>query len=133
MNILKSLSRQDSSPPQVTKRQHIPWIQSPLADDEGDASASNTSLPAVGQPRRDPDVPHFREPAENTQEILYDLFFVANLSNFNSLHPVEDRTSLQNFIGFFTILWFTYLQTMIRDIRFAQDSVFDRVFKAINL
>lgn len=134
MNIWDSLTRQDSSPSQITKRKHLPWIQSPVAD-EGDASASNLSLhgAAAGHPQRDPDVPHFRPAAENTQEILYDLFFVANLSNFNALHPVEDRASLQNFIGFFTILWFTYLQTMIRDVRFGQDSVFDRVCKAINL
>lgn len=137
MNFLNSLSlsRQDSTGPQFAKRQHLPWIQSPLVDEDPVSESSTSILHGVpdGKPQRDPDVPHFRHPESNTIEILYDLFFVANLSNFNALHGVENRASLQNFVGFYTILWFTYLQTTIRDVRFGADSVFDRVCKAITL
>ena len=133
MNILKNLSRSDNSGAQFTKRKHLPWIQSLLREDEADTATPSEHAAPTGKPQRDPAVPRFRHPESNTIEILYDLFFVANLSNFNSLHPIEDRASLQNFVGFFTILWFTYLQTTIRDVRFAADSVFERACKAVNL
>ncbi|KIV91713.1 hypothetical protein, variant [Exophiala mesophila] len=37
-------------------------------------------------------------------------------------------TALRNYIGFFTILWFTWLQTSLFDVRFGVDSVLQRIF-----
>jgi low temperature requirement protein LtrA len=40
--------------------------------------------------------------------------------------------ALKNYLGFFTLLWFTWLETSLLDVRFASDSFFDRVCKAIS-
>ena len=40
--------------------------------------------------------------------------------------------ALRNYIGFFTILWFTWLETSLFDVRFSSDSVFNRICKAIS-
>ena len=115
-----------SDQPLQPRREHLPWIQSPIIEDESEGQLSSRN--------RIDAVPKFRQYSDsNTIELLYDLFFVANLSNFTALHGVEDQKSLQNYIGFFTILWFTYLQTTLKDVRFGADSVFDRVCKTITL
>jgi hypothetical protein len=119
-------SNKGSDEPLPARRGHLPWIQSPIIEDESEGQLSSRNRIDV--------VPKFRQYADsNTIELLYDLFFIANLSNFTALHGVEDTNSLKNYIGFFTILWFTYLQTMLKDVRFGTDSVFDRVCKAITL
>lgn len=41
--------------------------------------------------------------------------------------------ALGAYIGFLGIIWFTWLQVTLFDIRFARDSVFERVCKAIQL
>ncbi len=66
-------------------------------------------------------------------ELFYDLFFVANLATFTTNHDIVDGKSLKNYVGFFTLLWFTWFQTSLFDVRFASDSVFDRLCKAISL
>ena len=38
--------------------------------------------------------------------------------------------ALKNYIGFFTLLWFTWLETSLFDVRFSSDSVFNRTCKA---
>src|SRR5277367_646060 len=43
-----------------------------------------------------------------------------------------NMTALTNYIGFFTILWFTWLETSLFDVRFSSDSVFNRVCKSIS-
>lgn len=40
------------------------------------------------------DTPAFREKEEaSTIELFYDLFFVANLTSFTTIHAIDDRTS----------------------------------------
>lgn len=41
--------------------------------------------------------------------------------------------ALGAYIGFLGIIWFTWLQVTLFDIRFARDSVFERICKAIQL
>ncbi|KAF4547515.1 Hypothetical protein D9617_41g062660 [Elsinoe fawcettii] len=62
-------------------------------------------------------------------ELFYDLFFVANLTVFCLVKEVNDTTTLAQYIGFFTILWFTWYQVSLYDIRFSKDSIFDRIAK----
>jgi hypothetical protein len=35
-------------------------------------------------------------------------------------------------VGFFTLMWFTWLQTSLFDVRFSTDSVINRIFKALS-
>ncbi|KAF8543675.1 bacterial low temperature requirement A protein-domain-containing protein [Trichophaea hybrida] len=65
-------------------------------------------------------------------ELFYDLFFVANLTTITSVHEMSDYDSLISYILFFIILWFTWLQTSLYDIRFSVDSFYERLVKSIH-
>ncbi|KAI9888998.1 MAG: hypothetical protein M1814_006056 [Vezdaea aestivalis] len=72
---------------------------------------------------------HEAEPTE----LFYDLFFIANLSTFTVVHPVNDTESLSSYIGFFCLLWFTWLQVTLYDVRFSNDSILERLLKGFQL
>src|SRR5437667_12284073 len=42
-------------------------------------------------------------------------------------------TALWAYVGFLGIIWFTWLQITLFDIRFARDSIFERTCKALQL
>ncbi|KAJ9615614.1 hypothetical protein H2200_001689 [Cladophialophora chaetospira] len=65
-------------------------------------------------------------------ELFYDLFFVANLATFTANHEIVNLATLKDYLGFFTILWFTWFETSLFDVRFSSDSVLERVCKAIS-
>lgn len=147
MLLSRMLSRSQSQENLVVRR-HTPWIASPLETDEPPSRISTSQnsthelkeanehshgikfeLPA----HTDHELPPFKHHRESsTIELFYDLFFVANLSSFTSNHEITNTESLKNYIGFFTILWFTWLQTSLFDVRFATDSVWNRFAKAIS-
>ncbi|KAL4802957.1 nineteen complex-related protein 2-domain-containing protein [Aspergillus unguis] len=84
--------------------------------------------------------PHLYRRSDATPiELFFDLFFVANLSTFTATHEinnVEDLTvvlALGAYIGFLGVIWFTWLQLTMFDIRFARDSLFERICKAMQL
>lgn len=64
-------------------------------------------------------------------ELFYDLFFVANLTVFTYVHEINDLATLSQHVGFFCILWFTWYNVGLYDVRFCVDSVFERIAKAI--
>ncbi|KAM0425642.1 hypothetical protein ACHAPT_009174 [Fusarium lateritium] len=66
-------------------------------------------------------------------ELFYDLWFVANLNVFTTLHPITDVTNLGSFIRFFLMLWITWLATTVFDVRFGQDGLFERIARACHL
>jgi hypothetical protein len=140
-------------------RKHTPWIASPLdsraerliSHDGEEKSMLNAGDRVVEHDghrlhRHDSDIPIFKEHHESSVvELFYDLFFVANLATFTANHEIVDNKCKQipcsvswvtkyhsNYIGFFTILWFTWLETSLFDVRFSSDSVFNRVCKAIS-
>lgn len=79
------------------------------------------------------DNPAFHRHAEaTTAELFYDLFFVANLTTFTSMLEINDHKSLTAYIGFFSLLWLTWYQVSLYDVRFSSDSIFERCAKAIH-
>ncbi|KAJ6261234.1 hypothetical protein Dda_3902 [Drechslerella dactyloides] len=66
-------------------------------------------------------------------ELFYDLFFVANLTTFTDSHQINDGDSLQSYIGYFAIIWFTWLQAALFDLRFGKDSLIQRIAKALQI
>ncbi|KAI4234389.1 MAG: hypothetical protein LQ349_003827 [Xanthoria aureola] len=82
---------------------------------------------------QDGSTPAFREREEASSiELFYDLFFVANLTSFTTVHAIDDKETISSYIGFFAILWFTWLQVVMLDVRFGVDSLFERVAKLIH-
>lgn len=72
-----------------------------------------------------------RLPHSTNVELFYDLFFVANLTAFTAVHEVNDAPSLRQYVAFFCILWFTWYQVSLYEVRFGMDSVFERIGKAV--
>lgn len=48
-----------------------------------------------------------------------------------NVHEVNDGDTLKQYIGFFCVLWFTWYQVGLYDVRFSMDSVVERIAKAI--
>ena len=65
-------------------------------------------------------------------ELFYDLFFVANLAVFTYIHSVTDERTLEQYICFVCVLWFSWYQVTLYDVRFAVDCVANRVWKAFH-
>ena len=80
----------------------------------------------------DPDEPVLKRAHESSViQLFYDLFFVANLTTFTEVHAINDANALRSYIGFFSILWFTWLQVALFDVRFSNDSAFERLCKLL--
>ncbi|KAI9719594.1 MAG: hypothetical protein M1812_003365 [Candelaria pacifica] len=124
----------------LRRRYHaLPLIASPLEDESHHGHGSEESLEAKEHSAlvtvtESSDVPPaFREKEEASSiELFYDLFFVANLTTFTTGHPIDDKTTLSSYIGFLVILWFTWLQVVLYDVRFGVDSVFERICKVFH-
>ncbi|KAH6618710.1 bacterial low temperature requirement A protein-domain-containing protein [Boeremia exigua] len=67
----------------------------------------------------------------STIELFFDLFFVANLATFTAYHSISDLDYLLAYIGFFGILWATWFQITLHDVRFSRDSIYERVCKTV--
>lgn len=67
----------------------------------------------------------------NSVELFFDLFFVANLATFTAYHSITDSDYLVSYIGFFGILWATWFQITLHDVRFARDSLYERICKTV--
>ena len=67
----------------------------------------------------------------NSVELFFDLFFVANLASFTAYHSISDNDYLLAYIGFFGILWATWFQITLHDVRFARDSIYERACKTL--
>ncbi|KAL1652785.1 hypothetical protein SLS61_004767 [Didymella pomorum] len=67
----------------------------------------------------------------NSVELFFDLFFVANLATFTAYHSISDNDYLLAYIGFFGILWATWFQITLHDVRFARDSIYERACKTL--
>lgn len=59
------------------------------------------------------------------------LIFVANLATFTSYHSISDRGQLFSYIGFFSVIWSSWFQITLHDVRFARDSVYERACKMV--
>jgi low temperature requirement protein LtrA len=75
---------------------------------------------------------HDHEDARNI-ELFFDLFFVAIFSTFTKNHEINSNSSLSSYAVYFGVIWATWLQVCLFDVRFGFDSVFERVTKAIQM
>jgi hypothetical protein len=90
-----------------------PWIESPLVGADHDSLVFSQRHEA------------------NSIELFFDLFFVANLATFTAYHSITDGDYLLGYIGFFGVLWSTWFQITLHDVRFARDSLYERICKTI--
>ncbi|GMF79269.1 unnamed protein product [Aspergillus oryzae] len=96
-----------------SRRESIPFIETPIDGNHGTRLHRHFDATPI--------------------ELFFDLFFVANLSTFTATHEIHNVEALGAYIGFLGVIWFTWLQVTLFDIRFARDSVFERICKALQL
>lgn len=75
---------------------------------------------------------HEHEDARNI-ELFFDLFFVAIFSTFTKNHEINSAESLSSYIVYFGVIWASWLQVCLYDVRFGFDSVFERFTKAVQM
>ncbi|OAR03068.1 hypothetical protein LLEC1_05277 [Akanthomyces lecanii] len=85
--------------------------------------------------RRHPDnYPRLQRHEEPTLlEIFYDLFFAATYNAYCDVKEVTNHASFKASIGFFCLLWVTWFNVTLFDVRYATDSIFSRLNTAIQL
>ncbi|KAF2762331.1 hypothetical protein EJ05DRAFT_206022 [Pseudovirgaria hyperparasitica] len=113
----------------------LPRHESKISDEENRKDGPHTTNNEIpwnrdGQLHESPEF-HRHEAAQSI-ELFYDLFFVANLTTFTANHNINTVRTLSSYVGFFCILWFTWYQSTLYDVRFAVDNVVERVFKLVN-
>jgi hypothetical protein len=120
--------------------EHLPLFKSPLLEhasqdrsqDRQDGSLSSTSTQFVSNDDEFHNTPQFHRHTQATNlELFYDLFFVANLTDFTSVHEVNSKKTLTQYLGFFCILWFSWYQMAVYDVWFSMDSCFERIAKCL--
>jgi hypothetical protein len=66
-------------------------------------------------------------------ELFYDLWVVATLNVFTSAHEITTRDELASFLQYIFLLWTTWFLVVIYDVRFLEDSVVERLTRAVQL
>ncbi|RDA83517.1 hypothetical protein CP532_4151 [Ophiocordyceps camponoti-leonardi (nom. inval.)] len=80
------------------------------------------------------DLPEFKRYSEPTLlEIFYDLFFAANYNIFVETQKITNHSRFSSYVGFFCLLWLTWFVVTLFDVRYATDSIFSRLTRAIQL
>ncbi|GJC91482.1 hypothetical protein ColKHC_00308 [Colletotrichum higginsianum] len=93
----------------------LTWIESPVASADEDTGEIKLCV----------------RHSANTIELFSDLFFVANLETFTQTHSITNLGSLAAYLGFFSIIWFTWFQITLHDVRFSIDSGYERMCKIL--
>jgi hypothetical protein len=75
---------------------------------------------------------HEREDARNI-ELFFDLFFVAIFSTFTKNHEINSNEALSSYAVYFGVIWASWLQVCLYDVRFGFDSIFERFTKAVQM
>ncbi|RDA94223.1 hypothetical protein CP533_0626, partial [Ophiocordyceps camponoti-saundersi (nom. inval.)] len=79
-------------------------------------------------------LPEFKRYFEPTLlEIFYDLFFAANYNIFVETQKITSHSRFSSYVGFFCLLWLTWFVVTLFDVRYATDSIFSRLTRAIQL
>ncbi|RGP64128.1 bacterial low temperature requirement a [Fusarium sporotrichioides] len=124
----------------VTPAQKLVLFKSPLIG-RSDYSANGIPTKQPTAPdmslfgnRYDDDCPQFQKHEDaSLLELFYDLFFAANYTVFCETQGVNSPDRFKAYVGYFTVLWITWLTTSLYDVRFVTDSIFERVARGIHL
>ncbi|VUC23002.1 unnamed protein product [Clonostachys rosea] len=110
-------------------RTRLKLISNPFDLPDHDENHQNDhDKPSVHDDDHDPDpfLKFIKRPAASTAELFYDLWFVANLTVFATVHPITEFNTLISFIAFFLLLWITWFVTTVFYTRFGLDGVVER-------
>ncbi|KAM0225389.1 hypothetical protein ACHAPA_000753 [Fusarium lateritium] len=130
----------DDSPEAVAVARKLALIKSPLVTDSGSSidalPTKRTTAPdlALFGNRYEDDCPQFLKHEDaSLLELFYDLFFAANYTVFCETQGVNSHERFKAYVGYFSVLWITWLTTSLYDVRFVTDSLFERAARGVHL
>ncbi|TFA98417.1 hypothetical protein CCMA1212_009865 [Trichoderma ghanense] len=117
---------------ELTTREKLRLMKSPvvLGSERG---AEMPNLSEFGDRYTDTSIEFARHEEAGTLEVFTDLFFAANYAVFSKTQSVTSHERVASYIGYFCMLWITWLVVGLYDVRFVTDSIFERVVRAIHL
>ncbi|KAL2273100.1 hypothetical protein FJTKL_05576 [Diaporthe vaccinii] len=103
--------------------------KSAIADDDDKISLRPDSSVTLADEQ-----PRFRKrETSSILELFYDLWVVATLNVFTSAHDITTRAELASFLQYIFLLWTTWFLVVAYDVRFLEDSVVERLTRAVQL
>ncbi|KAF4970779.1 hypothetical protein FSARC_2249 [Fusarium sarcochroum] len=126
----------------VTAAEKLALLKSPLIAEVPSESSINspptkrTSAPDLSLfgNRYTDDCPQFKKHEDaSLLELFYDLFFAAMYTVFCENQGVNSHERFKAYVGYFSVLWITWLVTCMYDVRFVTDSLFERAARAVHL
>lgn len=117
----------------------ISWLGSRLDDNDTPKSAiadddDKFSLRPDSSVTLADEQPRFRKrETSSILELFYDLWVVATLNVFTSAHEITTRDELASFLQYIFLLWTTWFLVVAYDVRFLEDSVVERLTRAVQL
>ncbi|KAI0193801.1 bacterial low temperature requirement A protein-domain-containing protein [Astrocystis sublimbata] len=132
---------EDEPNPYLIAGKKLPWFGNPVIYEDKIRPPTDPSeydeLQVVDHLNRNYNVdtiPRFQKhEGSSTLEVFYDLWFVANVAIFTTLHTVNDKTTLSSYVGYISLLWFDWFMVSIYDVRFLADSVTERAGRAVHM
>ncbi|KAH7119344.1 hypothetical protein EDB81DRAFT_891824 [Dactylonectria macrodidyma] len=128
------------TPEQISATEKLRFLKSPVLIDRAD-SLPLTNGGGGGAPdlslfgdRFDHDTPQFQKHEDaSLLELFFDLLFAANYTVFSQTQGVNSADRFRAYVGYFSILWITWLIVSLYDVRFVTDSIFERVARAVHM
>ncbi|RKL49340.1 hypothetical protein BFJ72_g799 [Fusarium proliferatum] len=123
----------------ATAAEKLALIKSPLIASDSSVDSLPTRSPTAPDlslfgNRYDDDCPQFQKHEDaSLLELFYDLFFAANYTVFCETQGVNSHERFKAYVGYFSILWITWLTTSLYDVRFVTDSLFERAARGVHL
>lgn len=128
-----------SSPEQVAAAEKLQLLKSPVLTDRTDSlpltnrAGTHPDLSLFGD-RFEHDTPQFQKHEDaSLLELFFDLLFAANYTVFSQTQGVNSHQRFKAYVGYFSILWITWLVVSLYDVRFVTDSIFERLARAVHL
>ncbi|KAI9158282.1 hypothetical protein HJFPF1_06274 [Paramyrothecium foliicola] len=125
----------DEIVPETQPRERLQLLKSPLVNAEP-ATSKSVKQPSFEheQTATDQSLPILERHEEPTLlEVFFDLFFAANYAVFTKNQSVYTGQQFASHVGYFSMLWMTWLVICFFDVRFITDSVFERAAKGAHL
>ncbi|KAM0563345.1 hypothetical protein ACHAPJ_001063 [Fusarium lateritium] len=126
----------------VTAAEKLALLKSPLvAEDHSESSINAPPTKRTSAPdlslfgnRYTDDCPQFKKHEDaSLLELFYDLFFAAMYTVFCENQGVNSHERFKAYVGYFSVLWITWLVTCMYDVRFVTDSLFERAARGVHL
>ncbi|KAL6792179.1 hypothetical protein GGI42DRAFT_364747 [Trichoderma sp. SZMC 28013] len=115
-------------------REKLRLMKSPVVESEtSERGVEMPNLSDFGDRYTDNSIQFMRHEEAGTLEIFTDLFFAANYAVFSKTQSVTSHERVASYIGYFCMLWMTWLVVGLYDVRFVTDSIFERLIRAIHL